>query len=157
MWPKYTRCYDVVRNACTVPYAVKWWTCWGSLCVSINAVLSLGNCVLEYYIMVTSSVSDLDLRRMQFLEVDVTGPRRFLCSKDRFDWDMACHACVSLWVLEFYFPTVYWSTYPQETDKHISPTRIGSNSMTLIDWTFHTQWPAVVLFSSATYLFSNYS
>ena len=28
--------------------------------------------------------------------------------------------------------------------------RIGSLSMTLIEWTFLTQWPAVVLFSSAT-------
>ena len=28
--------------------------------------------------------------------------------------------------------------------------RIGSISMTLIEWTFLTQWPAVVLFSSAT-------
>ena len=100
---------------------------------------------VKYYYMVPSSVSDLDLRRMQFLEVDVTGPRRFLCSKDRFDWDMACHARVSLWVLEFYFPAVYWSTYPQEADRHTSPERIGSNSMTLIDWTFHTQWPAIVL------------
>ena len=41
-------------------------------------------------------------------------------------------------------------TYPQETDKHISHGRIGSISMTLIEWTFLTQWPAVVLFSSAT-------
>ena len=63
---------------------------------------------------------------------------------------MTCHACASLSVLEFYFPTVYWSTYPQETDKHISPERIGSISMTLIEWTFLTQWPAVVFFSSAT-------
>ena len=28
--------------------------------------------------------------------------------------------------------------------------RIGSISMTLIEWTFLTQWPAVVLFSGAT-------
>ena len=38
----------------------------------------------------------------------------------------------------------------QETDEHISPEWIGSISMTLIEWTFLTQWPAVVLFSSAT-------
>ena len=34
------------------------------------------------------------------------------------------------------------NTFPHE--------RIGSISMTLIEWTFLTQWPAVVLFSSAT-------
>ena len=37
-----------------------------------------------------------------------------------------------------------------ETGEHISPERIGSISMTLIEWTFLTPWPAVVLFSSAT-------
>ena len=100
--------------------------------------------------MVASDVSDVRNGKNQFLEVDVTGPWRFLCSKDRFDWGMASHACALLWVLEFYFPTVYWSTYPQEADKHISPERIGSISMTLIEWTFLTPWPAVVLFSSAT-------
>ena len=71
--------------------------------------------------MVASDVSDVPNGRNQFLGVDITGPWRFLCSKDRFDWGMASHACASLWVLEFYFPTVYWSTYPQETDKHTSP------------------------------------
>ena len=30
-----------------------------------------------------------------------------------------------------------------------SPKRIGLISMTLFEWTFHTQWPAVVLLSSA--------
>ena len=100
--------------------------------------------------MVASDVSDVPNGKNQFLEVDVTGPWRFLCSKDRFDWGMASHACASLWVLKFYFPTVYWSTYPQEADKHISPEGIGSISMTLIEWTFLTPWPAVVLFSSAT-------
>ena len=74
--------------------------------------LSLGNGV-KYYYMVASDVSDVPNGRNQFLGVDVTGPWRFLCSKDRFDWGMASHACASLWVLEFYFPTVYWSTYPQ--------------------------------------------
>ena len=110
--------------------------------------------------MVASNVSVVPNGRIQFLGVDITGPWRFLCSKDRFDWGMASHAGASLWVLEFYFPTVYWSTYPQEADKHqthISPERIGSISMTLIEWTFLTQWPAIVLFSSATYLFTNYN
>ena len=32
----------------------------------------------------------------------------------------------------------------------LSHRRIGSISMTLIEWTFLTQWPAVVLFSGAT-------
>ena len=62
---------------------------------------------------------------------------------------MVYHVYVLLWVLKFYFPTVYWSTYPQETDKHTSPEKIGSILMTLIEWTFLTQWPAVVLSSSA--------
>ena len=39
---------------------------------------------IKYYYMVTSRVSDVDLRQMLFLEVDVTGLRKFLCSKDRF-------------------------------------------------------------------------
>ena len=126
-------------------------------CSYVVAIFMLNKChpitwklCVKYYYMVAASVSDHPAVENQFLGVDVTGPWRFLCSKDRFDWGMASHACVSLWVLEFYFPTVYWSTYPQETDKHISPVRIGSISMTLIEWTFLTQWPAVVLFSSAT-------
>ena len=103
---------------------------------------------VKYYYMVAASVSNVDHWWMQFLGVDVTGPWRFLCSKDRFDWGMASHACASLWVLEFYFPT------DLPTLKRLVNTlphrRIGSISMTLIEWTFLTQWPAVVLFSSAT-------
>ena len=97
-------------------------------CSHVIAIFMLNKCHLitlelcvKYYYMVAASVSDVDHWWMQFLEVDVTGPWRFLCSKDRFDWGMASHACASLWVLEFYIPTVYWSTYPQETDKHTSP------------------------------------
>ena len=43
-----------------------------------------GNCVLEQYIMVAASASDVDLVDA-VLGVDVTGPWRFLCSKDRVD------------------------------------------------------------------------
>ena len=40
---------------------------------------------VKYYYMVAVVVSDVDHWWMQFLGVDVTGPWRFLCSKDRFD------------------------------------------------------------------------
>ena len=46
--------------------------------------MSLGNGV-GYYYMVPSSVSNVVTGGNQFLAVDVTGPWRFLCSKDRFD------------------------------------------------------------------------
>ena len=36
--------------------------------------------------MVASDVSDVPNGRNQFLGVDITGPWRFLCSKDSFDW-----------------------------------------------------------------------
>ena len=74
--------------------------------MALYANVCLGMC-FKYYYMVASDVSDDHLVvEKQFLGVDVTGPWRFLCSKDKFDSDMVCHACVSLWVLEFYFSTI---------------------------------------------------
>ena len=123
----------------------------------VVAIFMLNNChpitwelCVKYYYMVAASVSDVDHWWMQVLEVDVTGPWRFLCSKDRFDWGMTS-CCVP--------HCEYWKFIsPLSTDlptlKRLTKTfphrRIGSISMTLIEWTFLTQWPAVVLFSSAT-------
>ena len=79
------------------------------------------------------------------------------CSKDRFDWGMASHACASLWVLKFISPLSIDLPTLKRLIHTLPHRRIGSISMTLIEWTFLTQWPAVVLFSSATYLFTNYN
>ena len=50
----------------------------------MNAILSIGMCS-KYYCIVASDVSDDPMVEKQFLEVGVTEPWRFLCSKDRFD------------------------------------------------------------------------
>ena len=65
---------------------------------------------------------------------------------------------IEAWQAMFVSHCEYWIFIsPLSTDLptlkrliHISPERIGSFSVTLFEWTFLTQWPAVVLFSSAT-------
>ena len=107
--------------------------------------------------MVASDVSDVPNGRNQLLGVDVTGPWRFVSLKDGFDCGM----------LVMLVPNCeYWNFIsPLSTDlptlnrliNTLPHRRIGSISMTLFEWAFLTQWPAVVLFSSATYLFTSYN
>ena len=70
---------------------------------------------------------------------------------------MVCHACLTVSIRIFFLH--YLDDLPtyKRLIKTLPPERIGSFSITLIEWTFHGEWPVVVLFNTSTYIFNSYS
>ena len=79
--------------------------------------------------------------------------------RDHEDFFVQRTGLIETWLAMFVSHCEYWNFIsPLSTDLPtlkrliyiLPPERIGSISMTFIEWIFVIQWPAVVLFSSAT-------
>ena len=77
-------------------------------------------------------------------------------SQDHGDFFVQRAVLIETWLAMLVSYFEYWNFIsPLSTDLHAlkrlintSPERIGLISMTLFEWTFHIQWPAVVLLNS---------